>query len=274
MLRAALAAAMLLLPAFAWTQNAAPPPPRTYALVSAVGSTFMLVRQKKQVGTLMDPYQRLERDIPGVALDAAVLRGLERIVREDDPSAEFVYMKLNPAELGGAYRYERGDLALGKLATALEKMPQRDTWHRILVVTPRYMNSAREGLGDKLHGIGVFVQPSEKLPSNNEDFTRRKDATRSLDGTPGESDRYVAPYFYAQVSVIDPRTLRILETSERWDFQKLFDPKSTSGDVEDAFPPEVLAAQLERFVELSTAEALREAWGSVTVSEPRIVRPR
>lgn len=266
-------AALLLAPLAARPQAPAPPAPRTYALVSAIGSTFMLVRQKKQVGTMLEPYQRFERPLPGAGLDAAVLRGLERIVREDDPAAELVYMKLNPAELDGAHRYERGAMALGKLAAALEKMPQRAKWHRILVVTPRYMNGGREGLGEKLHGIGVYVQPSEKLPSNNEDFTRRKDATRALDGTPGASDRYVAPYFYAQVSVIDPATLKVLETSERWDFEKLFDPKSTRADIEDDFPPEVLAARVERFVELATADALREAFGTVTVSEPRIVAP-
>jgi hypothetical protein len=171
-------------------------------------------------------------------------------------------------------RYERGELALGKLATALEKLPQRHSWHRILVVTPRYLNSNRDGMGEKLHGVGVYVQPSEKLPENNELFTRAKDETRSLDGTPGRSDRYVAPYFYAQVSVLDPKTLRVLEVSERWDFEKLFDPRSTASNVEDAFPPEVLGARVERFVELSTANALREALGTVTVSEPRIVAPR
>ena len=245
--------------------------PRTYALVSAVGSSVTLVRQRKQVGTLMEPYQRHERQIPGVALDAAVLRGLERIVLEDDPAAAFVYMKLDPAELAGARGPRKGEVALGKLASALERMPGRERWHRILVVTPSYLQSDREGLGEKLHGIGVFVQNAQKLPSNNFDFSRRQDDTRALDGTPGQSDRYVAPYFYAEVSVIDPRTLRVVESSQRWDFQKLFDARLDTGNVEDQFPPEVLAAQLERFVELSTANALREAFGSVTVSEPRII---
>ncbi len=245
--------------------------PRHYALISAVGSTFTLVRQKKQTGSSLGGSQRIERDIPGVALEAAVLRGLERIVLEDDPTAGFTYLKLNPVELQGAHRYERGEVAIGKLATALERMPERNSWHRILVVTPRYMNSGRDGMGDKLHGIGVYVQPAEKLPPNQEDYARNEDETRGPDGAPGRSSRYLAPYFYAQVWVIDPATLRVLETSERWDFQKLFDPASTSNNVEDHFPPAALAAQVERFVELSTANALREAIGTVTVSEPRIV---
>lgn len=265
--------AALLVTLLAATTAVAAEPPRTYALVSAVGSTLTLVRQKKQVGTSLEGYQRIEREIPGVALEAAVLRGLERSVVEDDPTAAFTYLKLNPEEMRGALRHERGEVAIGKLATALERLPERKSWHRILVVTPRYMNSGREGMGDKLHGIGVFVQPAEKLPANQDDYARLGDETRGPDGTPGRSSRFVAPYFYAQVWVIDPATMRVLETSERWDFQKMFDPASTRNNIEDDFPPEVLAAQVERFVELSTANALREAFGTVTVSEPRIVPP-
>lgn len=270
---AAAATAALLVAAAPAAAQAPTPQKRTYALVSAIGSSFTLVRQRMQAGSMIDGDRRFERRVPGVAIDAAVLRGLERIVREEDPEAEVIYMKLNPDELAGARRYERGEVALGKLASALEKMPQRGHWHRILVVTPGYMNSGREGLGGKLHGIGIFVQPAEKLPRNNEDFTRRPDATRSLDGTPGESDRWVAPYFYAQVSILDPRTLRVLETRERRDFEKLHDPRSIANDIELDFPPEVLGERLERFVELSTADALREMRGSVTVSEPRVVEP-
>lgn len=249
------------------------PAPRTYALVSAIGSTMTVVRQRRQTGSMIDGAQRLERQVPGRAIDTAVLRGLERIVREEDPGAEVVYMALDPRELASAHRYERGEVALGKVAGALEKMPERDRWHRVLVVTPGYMNAGREGLGDKLHGIGIYVQNTEKLPRNNEDFTRRPDATRSLEGAPGESDRWIAPFFYAQVSVIDPRTLRVLETRERWDFEKLFDPASVGHDVELDFPPDVMGARLERFVELATADALREMRSSVRVSEPRVVTP-
>ena len=133
------------------------------------------------------------------------------------------------------------------------------------------LKSGRDSLGEKLHGIGVFVQPAEKLPSSDDFFGRTEDETRAPDGTRGRSTRFVAPFFYAQVWVLDARTLKVLETSERWDYQKLFDPKSTNLDIELDFPPEVLAPFVERFVELSTAQALREAFGQVTVSEPRIV---
>jgi hypothetical protein len=143
------------------------PAPRTYALVSAVGSTLSYVRERKSVGT---------------------------------------------------------------------RMPGRASWHRVVVVTPRYLNSAREGLGERLHGIGVYVQPAEKVPANRDDFFGRvEDETRAADG---------------------------------------HHSRSTNNDVEEDFPPEKIAPFLERFVELSTAQALREAFGPVTVSEPRIVAPK
>lgn len=162
--------------------------PRTYALVSAIGGTFSLVRQRRSVGTSLEPYQRLERRVDGSELDAAVLRGLQRVVEEEDPHARFV----------------------------------------ILVVTPRYMNSGREGRGEKLGGIGVFVQPTEKMPASRDEFTLHEDAAKTLD----------------------------IEL-----------------DIEEDFPPEVLGPLVTRFVELSTADALREIFTTVTVSEPKAGGP-
>lgn len=48
----------------------------------------------------------------------------------------------------------------------------------------------------------------------------------------------------------------VLETSERYDFQRLFDPASTALDIEDSIPPEKLAPILEGFVERASARAL------------------
>jgi hypothetical protein len=73
--------------------------------------------------------------------------------------------------------------------------------------------------------------------------------------------------------VIDAATLRVIESSERWDFEKFAEPSSTRNDIEGDFPPEVLGPLVNRFVELSTADAVREIFTSVTVSEPKVVKP-
>jgi hypothetical protein len=265
--------ATLAFPALACAQS--PAAPHVYALVSAVGAKLSFVRLKKDVGTLFEPYQRFDLDVPGAAIDGAVLRGLEETLRSNEPDAQFVYLRLNPDELSKTYAYERGEVALGKLATAFEKMPERAAWYRIVVVTPRYVNSERAGLGAKLHGIGVYVRPIGSGFSSSFDEAQTLDPeTSTPEGEAGRSKRFVAPFFYAQVSILDAQTLRILDTSERYDFQRLFDPESTAIDVEAAIPPEKLAPALEKFVQRASANALREAIGVVTVKETPAAAPR
>jgi hypothetical protein len=264
-----LAAALALAAPMAFAQA------HTYALVSAVGSKISYVRLKQQTGSHLDGYERYERDVPGAALDGAVLRGLERVIAAGEPDARFVYLALNPAELEATYAYRRGEVAIGKLATALEKMPERRAWHRIVVVTPRYVNSEREGLGSKLHGIGIYVRPvgsgfgSDAL---GEFMLRNDPDTVTPDGQEARSSRFIAPFFYAQVWVLDAVTLQVLETNERYDFQRLSDPESTAIHIEDAIPPEKIAPALEKFVEQSSARALREAIGEVIVKEKAPVK--
>lgn len=247
------------------------PHPHVYALVSAVGSKISYVRLKMGTGSnMLDPYKRIDVDVPGAAIDGAVLRGLERVILQDDPGAQMVYMKLNPKELEGSYAYKHGDVAIGKLASALEKMPGRKDWYRIVVVTPRYVNSERAGLGTKLHGIGIYVRPfGSGLQSDAFDDmgTANDPDTLSPEGVEGRSKRYIAPFFYTQVWVIDPATLQVLESNERYSFQRYYDPQSTANDIEDAIPPEKLGPLMEQFVEQSSARSLREAIGSVTVRE-------
>jgi hypothetical protein len=263
-------AAALAVTAFALAAPAALAQGHTYALVSAVGSTLSYVRLRMETGSHLDGYERFERPVPGAALDGAVLRGLERVIAAGEPDARFTYLRLNPAELDGTYAYRRGEVAIGKLATALEKLPERRDWYRIVVVTPRYVNSEREGLGSKLHGIGIYVRPigsgfgSDAL---GEFMLRNDPDTVSPDGAPSRSSRFVAPFFYAQVWVLDAATLKVLETNDRYDFQRLYDPESTAVHIEDSIPPEKLAPMLEKFVEQSSARALREAIGEVIVNQ-------
>ncbi len=151
-------------------QDAAPPPPTVYALVSAVGDQISLVRQKRQVGSnRIDHFERHMRQVPGGALNAAVLRGLDRVVAETDSASQRVYITLNPAEMEGVAPQERERVAIGKLITALSRRPERAQWTRIIAVTPRYLFSEREGMGPKLQGIGVYVQPLESATARGID---------------------------------------------------------------------------------------------------------
>jgi hypothetical protein len=253
------------------------PKPKVYALVSAIGSEITYVRQRQQTGTHLPPYRRYTLPVPDASVDTMVLRGLDRAVAQEDPDSKRIYLRLAPEEVRGVLPYKRGDVLAGKVAAALDRMPERGEWDRIILVTPRYVGGAREGMGEKLHGIGIYVQPLGRNVAGNVDSdleTATDPDTVSPSGEKSTSYKYVAPYFYAQIWILDAKTMQVLETRERYDFQRLYDPKSTAIDVAKQIPVEQLAELVERFVERASSHALNESIGEVIVKEPRIIDPR
>lgn len=246
-------------------------PKQVWALISAVGNKLSYVRERAQTGSHFEPYQRYTVDMPGTQVDGAVFRGLENIVRRNDPDAEVIYARLNPEELKGVTAHERGDVAIGKLASALDKMPERQNWHRIVIITPKFVRTEREGLASKLEGIGFFVKRFDTTLDPAEYGTQGDENMVDLEGKPSRGKTYIAPYFNAQVWVLDAKTMEVLETSERYDFQKIHDPMSTALNVEASIPLDRLAQSMEKFVERAAERSLREAIGVVTVSDPKAV---
>jgi hypothetical protein len=266
---AAVAVAGLLCAAAHAEPEASPRRPKVYALVSAVGDQFSYVQQREQVGTLFEPYVRHTARVPGDALNAAVLRGLDRVVAQDEPGSERVFVRLNPEELANVAAEERERVAIGKLVRALEQLPDRQRWDRIVAVTPAFVRSERRGMGSKLQGIGVFVQPLER--ARIQSLATIDPDTQSPAGEATRSSVYVAPFFYTRLWILDARTLEVLESEGRYDYRKLWDPLWTALDVSKNLTPEQLAGEVEAFVELASARALRETIGTVTVSDPKEV---
>jgi len=266
-------------------EGAPPPKPTVYALVSAVGGDLTFVRQREQVGSnRVDTYDRLTLKVPDASLDGAVLRGLAKVLRGNEPDAVFHYMRLNPAELTSIAAQRKGDVAIGKLAKALEGMPERQGWDRIIVVTPKYLFPSRNRMGSKLSGLGVYVQPLYSATASAlgnaaggvEDLapdgvTAAEDDTVSPDGEYNRSSRYIAPYFFTQLWILDAKTLTVIETEERYDYQKIYDWRWTATDVQRNLSAEQMASTVDAFVERSAARSLRELVGTVTVSEPKPV---
>jgi len=251
------------------------PRPRTYALVSAVGDQFQYVSRRPSTGTNLEPFRRFTAKVPGGALDRAVLRGLDRTVAANDPGSERLFLSLNPAEMESVRPADREKVAIGKVISALEPMKQREGWDKIFVVTPNWRFGEVNGLASKLGGIGVFIQPLERrtgnidLDANLAGFAEAETVTP--DGKPTSSAIYVAPFFYTKLWVIDPKTLQVIDSEERFDFRKIYDPNWTATTLERNFTPEQLAEQVETFVERSSSRALREAIGVVTVTDPKAV---
>ncbi len=263
--------------------------PLTYALVSAVGDRFTYVTQKQSVGSnVIDNFTRKVVKIEGNVLNSAVLRGLDQALAQSEPTSVRVFMSLEAAEMENVLPQDREAIAIGKIVSALEKMPQRKDWDKIIVVTPKYMQSEYSGMGSKLSGLGVYVQPLYSATINSSGADSANDLevsdstgsdTRAPDGSKTKSRRYVAPFSYIQKWVLDAKTLKVLEKDARHDFSKLFDKQSTAINVAQSIPDDVLAERILTLAERSAASSMGADLsavvqiGDVTAIDPKTGEP-
>jgi hypothetical protein len=257
-----------------------------FALVSAVGDQFTYVRQKESTGSnIIDNNIRRTVKVDNNSLNMAVLRGLDAGITAAHPESEKVYIALSAAEMKNVLPQNREAVAIGKIVTELEKRPERATWDKIIVATPKYLQSERQGMGPKLHGLGVYVQPLtggsiQDLETGAEiDVSQQgeSDTTNPEDGKKNKSKLYVAPYSYIQLYVIDPKTMKVVEKIARHDYIKLNDPNSTALDVGKSIPIDVLATRMSTLIERSAARAVgqTEIGVAVTITEvkPEAAKP-
>jgi len=269
MRRRALIAATALAPVAgsAWAQTTAAPARRkVIALVSAVGGELNIVRERMQAGTHMEPYVRASLPVKDLSVDAIVLRGLDRSIARKEPESERVFLRLNPLQLEDVLPQNRERVAIGRLATVFDSMPQRSQWDQIIVATPTYRFSERKGLASKLHGVGVYVRNLRGRRLNDVDFDDFG-GEETINPNSGEvrrrSKQYVALYSYLQLWVLDARTLQVISSEPYLFDEKLFDPESTSIDVMAQLTPETLAEKLEIFVQRTSSLALTRSLGGV-----------
>jgi hypothetical protein len=257
------------------TSTTSAPQKQIFALVSAVGDQFTYVRQKESTGSnIIDNNIRSNIKVPSNGLNMAVLRGLDAGITAAHPDSEKLYIALNAAEMKDVLPQNREAVAIGKIVSELEKRPERATWDKIIVATPKYLQSERSGMGPKLHGLGVYVQPltggSLQGENGEQDIDvsgqGESDTTNPEDGKKNKSKVYVAPYSYIQVYVIDPKTMKVIEKIARHDFTKLNDPNSTALDVGKSIPLDVLATRMTTLIERSAARAVGESEVGVTVT--------
>lgn len=245
--------------------SANPGKKQVFALIAAVGDQFTYVRQKQAVGSnIIDNNVRKVMKAPDNGLNMAVLRGLDIAIGAANPDSERVFLTLNPVELEGVLPQDRERIAIGKLVAQIEKMPERQSWDKIIVATPKFLLSERDGMGPKLQGLGVYVQPlrsatidglDAQLSGTDIDSQGDSDTTTPSSGRT-RAKQYMAPFSYIQVYVLDAKTLQVLEKNARHDYTKLSDPTSTALDVEKSMTPAFLAAKISRLIERSAAAAL------------------
>ena len=268
--------ALAVLPtAHAQTTAVAPPPAavistaKTFALVSAVGDQFQYVRQKESVGSHLENFTRQTLNVPDQVLNHAVLRGLDRAVAAEYPDSNRLFMAVRAdASITQASAQDREALTMKRVLDLMEANPARKDWDQIIVVVPKWLMSERKGMGSKLTGIGIYVQPLGPLVDGFDDGLLA-DEVETTDRENTRSRRFVAPFFYVQVTTLDAKTLKVIKSESRFDYRKIVNKDSSALDVMAAFTPEQLASHVERFVETSALRSVSNQSSSVEIGTVR-----
>jgi hypothetical protein len=225
------------------------PDKKVVAIASAVGGEISHVIAKITTGSNLDPYQRQRATLSDSALDAVIMRGVDRVVARTMPDTERIFLRLNPLALAGMRPEQRDTAAFERLLAEMRKWPQRQQWDRIVIMTPRYMHGERAGLGAKLHGIGVYVQNLDNLTEYE---------VIEPDGSKGEQrrNRYVALYYYATLTILDAKTLQIIEQRPWFMDEKIHDSSSAALHMVNMLSADQIASRLEAFAEEASGRAL------------------
>lgn len=79
----------------------------------------------------------------------------------------------------------------------------------------------------------------------------------------------MAPFFYAVVSTLDAKTMKVLKREERYDFRKVSNPDSTAISIMNSFEPEQLAGVIDKFIETAALRSVTDKRGSVEIGPLR-----
>lgn len=241
-----------------------PAKPRVYALVAAVRAQFSTVNAVSTTGTHLSPYRRRTSEVPDNVLNRFALHSLDKAIAAIEPASIRFYLSLPAAQMDGVTASKRDSVAIGAVVAALENMPQRLEWDRIVVVTPAYRALDQDGLPSKLQGFGIFSEarcqagcdPRDIMgglvmePPDGVDTVTMEDKTI-------KARTYLAPFSYIQVWVLDPKTLAILDKQQGFDSQKLAEPAYKPAlDLSKADTQNYLAGRISNLIELSVVAAV------------------
>ncbi|MFN9029140.1 MAG: hypothetical protein ACK54C_10050 [Betaproteobacteria bacterium] len=264
----------------AWSQME-PTRPKTYALISAVGDQFAVVRDLQVTGTnRIDAFRRETVKVPDGSIDSAILRGMDSVLARREPNSKRIFLRLAPGQLDGVRPERREQVALERLRSELSKMPDRSNWDEIVLITPYFRLSEINGQPGKLQGVGIYFRNIDSnvdsvldqiLPGQMKSPGRQ---TVKPDGTPGEaSSRYVGLFAYMHVWFLDAKTLQVLQ-SEPWvQEEKVFDKEAAGLDIATMMPLDQLAARFENFTEQAASRAVGATRPVVEPGELRLVGP-
>lgn len=255
--------------------------PNVVAVMAAVGDRLSMSRQQMSTGTHIDPTRRKTIRVPDQILNASVLRGLDRGISQEYPDAARVLLAWTPPEalqqqLDDIKGLDRDKLLLDAVIEHLRAVPLRAQWDRIELIIPKYRRFEANGMGNKLQGIGVFVQPlasnkdllDESMPPGDSDGDQR--VVNPNTGEVVRKSTFVAPYMFFERVTLDPRTLAVVKRQAQYEATKYHDPMSESIDVAGHLPPSLLAEKIDELAERAAYQSIRGK-SSVEVSAPKAV---
>jgi hypothetical protein len=242
-----------------------------YALVSAVGSQFHFVSERMRTGSHLPPYNRSRADAPGELLDKLVLHGLEAAVAKSAPSSKRVHLSVT-VRPGRTNTSELEEMAMASVLEKLRALPEREGWDRIVLATPAYRPLNGNAMPGRIQGMGIFAQPLCAAWDDCDFRTTVQSGGQKVttpEGRTVSSSRFIAPYVSLRVSILDPKTLAVLESQEVFSHEKYFDPMSDSMDMMEMIPKRFLAMRLIELVEVTAREAVAQTQlrGQVDVKE-------
>jgi hypothetical protein len=275
MLKNLLAAAAIALPLAAPAQEVAKPP-QTIALISTLGDQLSIVKQRGKRARSVDDFSRRTVQVDPQLLNMAVLRGLDSALAVEEPTSRRIMLRwsANPGlaeQLKNASFEARDALVLDALRERLAQIPQRTDWDRIEAILPRYAWESREGMPNRLGGIGIYVKPTgNQWELLDEDGIDRKEEHADPDRTTtnprtGEQQKdkaYVAPFISFERVTLDAKTLAVVARKPQFTHTKYSDPTSKSIDVIEQVSPAEIVTQLNQLVEQAAYRSVR---GSVEV---------
>ncbi len=233
--------------------------PTVYALVAAVGAQFTAVHEVVHVGSHLSPYRRDFLEAPDNVLNKLVLHSLDGAIAKVDPQSKRVYLAVaTPRPRSETYSMETA--ALETVVAELRPMPERAQWDRVVVATPAYRVGAGDALPGRLQGLGIVTQglcqgqlaycDSGTVPAI------AGQAAVTPGGKPITATRYVAPYMSIKVSILDAKTLEVIESHDVFQHEKIYDPTSKTMDMNESISKRVLATRIVELVEHATREAV------------------
>jgi len=244
-----------------------------------MGHWLSAVHEVQSTGSHLAPYRRRALRMPDDGINKLVLGSLDAAVKSVEPSSDRIYLSVRVPKEAQDRPSSLDSEAFAFAVEVLRKMPGRDRWSRVVVVTPAWRTRGDDGLARGMQGLGVFTEPlcqgGEATCNTRGRPTTAGVRARTPRGEEETASRYVAPYLFAKVWILEPVTLAVVDTQEIFDHEKLFDPDSTAVDLNRMIDTKTLAARIEHLVESSTLEAVRrsELRGTVDVKERGEVKP-